>query len=394
MTFDELEKELAAARETILAMELEHRVDQRTAALGDSEARYRNLFETMTEGFSLDEIICDEAGTPCDLRYLAVNPAFERHTGLKSADIVGRTTLELFPDAEPVWFERYGKVAITGEPAHFEARFGPLDRWFEVRAFRTGPGRFAAMFMDITERKQAEEALRQAVGELKRSNQDLEQFAYVASHDLQEPLRQVRAFVSLLQTRHADKLDGKAAEYFQFVCDGAARMSSLVQGLLDYARVGSNQKRHEPASCQMALDEASANLRASIDESHARITHDDLPTVMAEPTQLEQLFQNLIGNAIKFHRDGVPPQVHVGCRRDGQEWVLSVRDNGIGIAPEYREQVFMIFQRLHGRGKYPGTGIGLAICKKIVERHGGKMWVESKPGEGSTFCLTLSAAVP
>ncbi len=236
---------------------------------------------------------------------------------------------------------------------------------------------------------QAETELsRRTAEELLRSNHELEQFAYIASHDLQEPLRQVQAFAELLQSRHADKLEGKAAQYMQFVHDGASRMSDLVRGLLDYSRAGAREAR-ERVSCEAALASALANLQASIAESSASVTHDALPTVTADPMQLTQLFQNLVGNGIKFRRPGVPPAIHVGCRRQGKHWLFSVKDNGIGIDAEHREKVFLIFQRLHTRDKYPGTGIGLAICKKIVEQHGGRIWIESQPGEGSSFCFTL-----
>ena len=265
---------------------------------------------------------------------------------------------------------------------------------------------------EITERKRIEDALRQAVSELERSNKELEQFAYISAHDLQEPLRQVRAYVSMLKDRHADKFDGKAAQYFDFVYDGAARMSDLVRGLLDYSRVGSRETVHRPTACGPALDAALANLQAGIDESGALITHDDLPTVTVESTQLTQLFQNLIGNAIKFRRKGVTPEIHVGVRKGSgfrvqgsgelsspdprtlnpDPWVFSVRDNGIGIPPDQSDRIFVIFQRLHAREQYPGTGIGLAVCKKIVERHGGRIWVESAPGRGSTFFFTLPPA--
>jgi light-regulated signal transduction histidine kinase (bacteriophytochrome) len=249
-----------------------------------------------------------------------------------------------------------------------------------------------AMAMDLEQRvEQRTEALRRTADELARSNKDLEQFAYVASHDLQEPLRQVRAYVGMLRERYASRLDGPGAQYMEFVFEGAAHMTSLVQGLLAYSRIGSGDAAREPVDCREAFDAAIANLQASIRESHARVTHDALPTVHADPTQLTQLFQNLVGNALKFRRDGVTPEIHVGARRDGNAWLLSVRDNGIGIDPRKSERVFVIFQRLHTREKYPGTGLGLAICKKIVERHGGRIWVESKPGEGATFFFTLPA---
>jgi len=247
-----------------------------------------------------------------------------------------------------------------------------------------------AMAMELELRvEQRTESLRQTAEELARSNRELEQFAYVSAHDLQEPLRQVRAYIGVLRDRYSDRLDDKASQYFQYVEEGATRMSELVSGLLEYARVGRRDAVHESTSCKAALNTAIANLQVSIDESHALITHDELPSVKANPTQLAQLFQNLIGNAIKFHRDGVPPEVHIGCRYDADDLVFFVRDNGIGIDMTHQKRLFVIFQRLHGRDKYAGTGIGLAICKKIVEQHGGKIWIESEAGEGSVFCFTL-----
>jgi PAS domain S-box-containing protein len=243
--------------------------------------------------------------------------------------------------------------------------------------------------IDITDRKRAEEALHNLVDELRRSNQELEQFAYITSHDLQEPLRQISSFTQLLRDRHGAGLEGKAGEYMKYIVEGATRMSALVQDLLTYSRVGSREGRRRPVACREALGAAMANLAASIAEAKAQVTHDELPTVMAEPTQLAQLFQNLIGNAIKFRRDGVAPEVHVAARRQGANWLLWIKDNGIGIDPQHHERVFLVFQRLHGRAKYAGTGIGLAICKKIVEQHGGKIWVESQAGQGATFFFTL-----
>jgi PAS domain S-box-containing protein len=304
------------------------------------------------------------------------------------------------PEALPRVLEEWKASIATGKPFEMEFPLRGADGKFRQFLTRGTPikdaqGRVMQWFgtnTDISERAKAEEILRRTAEELARSNKDLEQFAYISSHDLQEPLRQVRSFVGLLKERCADQLDGQATQYMQFVFDGAVRMSDLVSGLLAYSRVGSGDAAQRPVACGEALDAALANLQAGIEESGARITRDDLPTVQAEPTQLTQLFQNLVGNALKFRRDGVPPEIHVGARRDGDRWILSVKDNGIGIAPAHREKVFLIFQRLHGREKYPGTGIGLAICKKIVERYGGRIWVDSKAGEGSTFCFTFPSS--
>jgi light-regulated signal transduction histidine kinase (bacteriophytochrome) len=226
--------------------------------------------------------------------------------------------------------------------------------------------------------------------ELARSNADLEQFAYVASHDLQEPLRMVTSYLQLLERRYKDKLDQNANEFIAYAVDGATRMQSLINGLLSYSRVGSRGKQFEWVACEKLLEQAIANLQVAIAENHATITHDHLPTILADATQFVQLLQNLIGNAIKF-RSEQPLQIQVGARPDNAStWLFWVRDNGIGIEAQYTQRIFLIFQRLHQRTQYPGSGIGLAVCKKIVERHGGQIWVESQPGQGSTFYFTIS----
>ena len=243
-------------------------------------------------------------------------------------------------------------------------------------------------FRDITERQRAEEKLKLTMADLARSNKDLEQFAYVASHDLQEPLRMVSSYTQLLARRYAGQLDAAANKYIAYAVDGANRMQRLIEDLLAYSRVGTRAKGFAPVDCAAVLDQALANLKASIEQSGAVVTHDPLPTVVHDKLLLVQLFQNLIGNAIKFHVEA-PPRIHVSAEQKGDEWVLAVRDNGIGIDPQYAERIFTIFQRLHTNEEYAGTGIGLAICKKIVERHGGRIWVESHPGNGSTFCFTI-----
>jgi signal transduction histidine kinase len=226
--------------------------------------------------------------------------------------------------------------------------------------------------------------------EMERSNKDLQQFAYVASHDLQEPLRMVSSYVQLLQRRYKGRLDADADDFIGFAVDGATRMQHLIQGLLSYSRINTHGNLPSPTDIGEVLHQVITNLGLAIDESGARITHESLPVVEADGTQLVQLFQNLVANAIKFC-SALPPQVHVSVDREDPYWLFSVRDNGIGLDPDYDDRIFTIFQRLHTRLDYPGTGIGLAICKRIVERHGGSIWVKSAPGEGSTFYFTLPA---
>jgi signal transduction histidine kinase len=231
---------------------------------------------------------------------------------------------------------------------------------------------------------------RRAEQELKRSNEELEHFAYVASHDLQEPLRMVRSYAQLLERRYRDKLDTEGHEFIAYLVDGATRMQRLIQDLLTYSRVGTRGQPLAPTSAGAVLENVLATLKASIADAGARVTHDALPTVAADAVQLEHLFLNLISNALKF-RGSEPPAVHVSAARANGAWVFSVRDNGIGIDPRHFDRIFVMFQRLHTREQYPGTGIGLAICRKIVERHGGRIWVESQPDQGSTFSFTLPA---
>jgi len=243
----------------------------------------------------------------------------------------------------------------------------------------------------VAEYRRAHEALEVQAAELGRSNADLEQFAYAASHDLKEPLRAVTSFVQLLARRYKGRLDNDADEFIQYAVDGTSRMATMVEDLLEYSRAGRPGEPFQPTDCGEALARAIANLSVAIKESGAVITSDDLPVVSGDPLQFALVFQNLIGNAIKF-RGEAPPRVHVSALREGRRWLFAVRDNGIGIDPEHRERIFTLFQRLHGRDRYPGSGIGLAICKKIVERHGGTIRVSSSPGKGSTFYFALPFA--
>jgi PAS domain S-box-containing protein len=251
-----------------------------------------------------------------------------------------------------------------------------------------GPVFLQSIIRDISERKQTEAKLVETMQELTHSNEELEKFAYIASHDLQEPLRTVASFVQLLAKRYKGKLDSDADDFINYAVDGATRMQILINDLLAYSRVGTRGKEFKELSCERVLDLALSNLTVVIGRSGAVVTRDPLPVVMGDDVQLMQLFQNLIGNAIKFCREQAP-RIHVSAAQTGNEWVFSVRDNGMGIEPEFFERIFLLFQRLQNRKDYTGTGIGLAICKKVVERHGGRIWVESELGKGSIFSFTL-----
>ena len=261
-----------------------------------------------------------------------------------------------------------------------------------ITALRDERGRlrgFGKITRDVSERLKFEGQLNRTMEELKRSNDELEQFAYVASHDLQEPLRMVASFMQLLAQRYKGRLDSDADEFIAFAIDGCNRMQALIQDLLSYSRAGANGEELREISCETHC-QALANLRATIEESGAIVTHDSLPDLTTAETQLVQVFQNLVGNAIKY-RSAESPRVHVSATDGGNEWVFAVRDNGLGIEPQYFERIFVLFQRLHGQKEFEGTGIGLAMCKKIVDRLGGRIWVESQPKQGSTFYFALPA---
>jgi len=330
-----------------------------------------------------------------DGRFVFVNPQFARYTGYAEEQLLGMKPLDLvLPEDRD--YVRENAVQMLKGARSFEYEYRIVNRAGETRWIMESVisidfhGRRAALgnYIDITDRKRAEELQQRTLAELARSNEELGQFAYVASHDLQEPLRMVASFTQLLSRRYKGKLDDDADEFIRYAVDGVTRMQNLINDLLAYSRVGTRGKPPEPTDCAYIFERVLANLTTAVQESGATVTAEGLPTVMADPTQLEQLFQNLIGNAIKYRGERAPV-VSVTAADDGGRWHFIVRDNGIGIDQEYRDRIFVIFQRLHGKEEYEGTGIGLAICKKIVERHGGHIWVESDKGKGSAFHFTI-----
>ncbi len=275
-------------------------------------------------------------------------------------------------------------LRLDGRTVHVESRATPVRY--------DGQPAVLAMLRDITERKRAEVALAKRAEELARTNAELEQFAYVASHELQEPLRKVVSFSELLTRHLANRLDAEADTYMGYIIDGATRMQGLVRDLLVYSRIGRNTGSLEPADADVLLKETLVELDAAVQQQRAEVTYDLLPRVMTQPVLMRQLLHNLIDNALKFNR-AVPPRIHIAAALRDDAWLFTMRDNGIGIEAQYAERIFIMFQRLHARTEYPGTGIGLAICRKIVERHGGHIWVESEIGKGATFYFTIPAVL-
>jgi PAS domain S-box-containing protein len=329
------------------------------------------------------------------------NHAFERLTGRGAEEVIGKNIDLLFP--EKYLTQSIGLIKKTAEGEKWETVEIPiLHRNGEIKTVLWNSATLyapdgkqvistIAQGQDITDRKEAEETLQRYVENLKRSNEDLERFAYIASHDLQEPLRNVVNFSQLLSRRYQGKLNADADEYIGYIVEGGKRMQALVQDLLEYSRVHTKGQAFQPVNCDEVVDQVTRNLQVTIKESNAVIQTGPLPTVLADPTQLTLVFQNLLGNAIKFRREE-SPYIHISAEKREDMWKFVVRDNGIGIDPAFFDKIFVIFQRLHTREKYPGTGVGLAIVKKIIERHGGEIWVESEIGKGSTFYFTLPPA--
>jgi PAS domain S-box-containing protein len=339
------------------------------------------ILESITDAFlALDH----------SFRFTYVNRRAEALLGRARAELLGRVIWEELPALVGSDLETALRHAVTTrKPAQLEGRWPGGDAWLETSAYPSYEG-LSLYFRDASARRRMQEELEVNVRELARSNQELEHFAYVASHDLQEPLRMVVSYMELFEQKYKGHIDEKADRYIGYAVDGARRMQQLINDLLAYSRLRREEKDLAIVESGAALDAAIQSLESAIAESGAVITRGELPRVKGDPLQLGQLFQNLVGNAIKF-RGEVQPRIRVTAEPDGAFVRFAVEDNGIGIAPEFNDKIFVIFQRLHSRAQYGGTGIGLAIARKIVERHGGRIWVESTPGHGATFHFTLPA---
>jgi PAS domain S-box-containing protein len=361
------------------------------SASKDSEAKYRGLLEAAPDAM----VIVNQGG-----EIVLLNLQAEKQFGYRRDELLGQQVKNIIPEgfaerllsdglrsAEETLAQQIG-TGIELQGRRKDGSEFPLELMLSPLQSAEGILVTAAI-RDITTRKNAEAALLQNVHDLNRSNEELEQFANIASHDLQEPLRMVASYTQLLAKRYKGRLDSDADEFIAYAVDGSTRMQALIQDLLAYSRAGTDGKAHRRISSESVLNEALKNLRATIEENGAVVTHDSLPVLTTDDMQLAQVFQNLVGNAIKYHSAEVP-HVHITARKSADNaWIFSVRDNGLGIDPQYFERIFILFQRLHGREEFKGTGIGLAICKKILERLGGRIWVESQLGKGSTFYFAL-----
>jgi PAS domain S-box-containing protein len=360
-------------------------------SLRTSEKKFRVLAETAN-----DAIVSSD----CRGSIIYFNKTAERIFGYSAGEVLGVPLNFLMPEGchEEKGIEQFMSTAEAegvGKPVELVGKRKdgsefPIE--LSLANWKTGDDMyFTAIIRDITERKQIHNTLAEKAAALTQSNQELEQFAYVASHDLQEPLRMITGYTQLLAKRYQGRLDQDADEYISYAVDGAKRMQTLINDLLAYSRVGTRGKEFTRTECEAILETTLANLQVAIQESGAVVTHDALPALICDGGQIGQLLQNLIGNAIKY-RNSRAPEIHIGCKPEDGRWLFWVKDNGIGIDAQYAERIFAIFQRLHTREEYPGTGIGLAVCKKIVDRHGGRIWVDSALGEGSTFHFTLAVS--
>jgi len=338
-----------------------------------------------------------------DLRYQYVNPRALEMTGKKREEIVGKTYLQIWPELADSGLDRKIRQSLqeSGLPTRLEFE-SPSKRWFEIAIYPTPPGS-SIYFREITERKtveerlkrtarettEANEKLKRTVHELERSNQELAQFAHAASHDMKEPLRMVSNFVQLLEQNYGPQLDAEAKQYIQYASEGAKRMHALITAILDYSELGTQRMESQPCSLSSLLDEAIDSVRTQVEETRATISRGGLPIVTCPSRQIEQVFENLLSNAMKFRSKSTLPEIRVEAVERETDWLVSVRDNGLGVDPSHQEKIFKLFRRFHSRSEFPGSGIGLATCERILDRIGGKIWVKSTLGEGSTFYFTL-----
>ena len=374
-------------------------------ALRKSEKSFRSLFDNITQGFALHKMILDEGGVPINYQFLAVNPAYEKMTGLSAQKIIGKTVLDVLPGVEQSWIRVFGEVAISGNPTHFEDYTDAIGKYYDVTAFCPEEGFFAVVVSDITERKKyeleiqnfnlvLENKVKERTSELENANRELESFSYSISHDLRAPLRSIHGFSQIILEEYSDNLDPEVIHYFELIRKNATMMGSLVDDLLNFARLGRQPLNKLKVNSSSIVQEVIDSLKTEINQRKIRIDKKELPECEADPSLLRQIFINLISNSIKFSRKQKDPVIEIGHVNKVIENGLMhsyfyIKDNGVGFDMKFYDKLFGVFQRLHRAEDYEGTGVGLAIVERIIKKHGGNIWAESVVGEGTTFFFTL-----
>jgi PAS domain S-box-containing protein len=362
---------------------------QTEAALRESEERYHSLFENMTEGFALHEIVCDEQGVPCDYRFLDINPAFEQMTGLKRDNVIGRLVTEILPNIEPDWITVYGEVTMTGKPIHFDNYSSALKRHYEVFAYRPAPRRFAVIFMDVTERKQAEMELKRHAVLLEEANKEMESFSYSVSHDLRAPLRAIDGYSRMILKQQADKFDAETRRQFNLIRDNTGMMGQLIEKILAFSRLGRQTMVTTEIDMDSLVREVWEELQTINPDRRLTLKIDRLPPGRGDRALIKQVITNLLSNAIKFANTRDTAIIEAGGQGKETENVYFIKDNGVGFNMQFYDKLFVVFQRLHSTEDFEGTGVGLAIVQRIILRHGGRVWAEGEVDKGAAFYFSL-----
>jgi PAS domain S-box-containing protein len=365
-----------------------------------AERQYKTLFTEMLDGFALHEIICDHEANPVNYRFIDVNPAFERITGLHAKSIIGQTVLDVLPGTESYWIEEYGKVALTGKPTTFQNYSVEIDKYFEVTAFQPAPYQFACIFQDITERIRLQTqlegmnaALEQKVklrtAQLEASNNELASFSYSVSHDLRAPLRQIQGYVDLLNKNCKNTLTESANRYLGVIASATTHMKIMIDELLQFSHIGQQHLKKTKLNMQLIVMDVVQSARLSLHNRVIKWELSTLPVVEGDYMLLKRVWTNLIENAVKFTRDCQEARISISCMENEKEVVFCISDNGVGFDMKYADKLFSVFQRLHAQTEFEGTGIGLANVQRIVAKHNGRVWAESKPGNGARFYFSI-----